>query len=265
MAKPRLFSTSSLGAMSDPELTGLDWRVYLWVSLHDGMSLAKGKGAGCFASNNTLFAEARCDYASGCRALSKLVKRGHLVREKIGRATSYRVTFPTPDMLQTGNLSSPRHVAASPDDAAGYVAEFNLQDVDNEQEPDGHYSPLSGELYSVETEELNSSEEARAYAPMADEDGAALFYRIGKAGAEAPAASGVSIDRQLSPHFAKLDPRAQLVRFEEAFAAIDRDADALDSRERDRWASWLWALTDDYAGETTGHQAQRLLEELGSY
>jgi hypothetical protein len=92
MAK-RLFSTAPITAMQDHELTGLDLRVLLWVSLHDGMSLLRGSGNGCYASNQTLFGEVGCNYSAGCRSLSKLVDRGHLVREAKGRMTIFRVVF----------------------------------------------------------------------------------------------------------------------------------------------------------------------------
>ena len=104
MGKPRIFSTASVAAMNDSELTGQEWRILLWVSLHDGMTLHKGKCTGCIASNLTLFREAQCDYSSGCRSLSRLVERSHLMREKRGRATVYRVTFPEPDALQARNI-----------------------------------------------------------------------------------------------------------------------------------------------------------------
>lgn len=161
MAKPRLFSTAAVKAMSDTELTGQEWRVYLWVSLHDGMSLVKGTGRGCIASNKTLFAKAGCDYSSGCRALSKLVARGHLVRETHGRATVYRVTFPEPDNLQGCNISSAQTYDEPASDDAAIGCKDNFEPRANLPKTEQDYIPLKGRIDSVETEELDSAEAAR--------------------------------------------------------------------------------------------------------
>ena len=158
MAK-RKFSTASVVAMADQRLGGLHWRLYLWVSLHDGMSLEKGKGAGCFASNKTLFAKAGCDnYSSGCRALSQLVEWGHLDKSKHGRATTYRVKFPDPNMLQTGNQSIEMDCGeAIEPDAIGCMEISETPGKLPKTAQD--YSPLSGELDSVETGGLDSAKQ----------------------------------------------------------------------------------------------------------
>ena len=172
MAKrPRLFSTASVVTMRDAELTGQEWRVYLWVSLHDGMSMLKGKGAGCFTSNLKLAEQVQCDYSSLCRSLSKLVERGHLVREKMGKTTTYRATFPEPDNLQDCNISPSKSgaiacKAATDDDGiACKVANEGGSTTCNEilekrrklPKTAEDYSPLSGELYSAEAGRLDSA------------------------------------------------------------------------------------------------------------
>ena len=84
-----------------------------------------------------------------------------------------------------------------------------------------------------------------------------------KDGAEAPAASGVSIIGQLARSFPRLPVAAKLIRFEEAFEAIDRNSGALAARERRLWTAWLDETAEKFAGEAVGHHAQRLLEEVG--
>lgn len=267
MGKARVFSTASVHAMADSELTGQDWRVYLWVSLHDGMSLLKGKGAGCYAANKTIFEAAQCDYASGCRSLSKLVKRGHLVREQLGRSTRYRVTFGGPDRLQACNITgaSIGDQGASAD-AAIYCSDFSETRTD-QPETGRDYIPLRGELDPVETGKLNSLEtahlcDAHDFSPMSEDEVAASFKANGRNRPEGLAAGKASIVGRLSPHFANLEPGAKLVRFEEAFSAINRNPYALDSREREQWSQWLLQLWGDFCGEQIGHHAERLYGEF---
>lgn len=252
MGKPRVFSTAAISAMQDTELTGQKWRIYLWVSLHDGMSLLSGKGSGCYASNKTLFDEAGCDYSSGCRALSKLVKRGHLIREQVGRSTRYRVTFPEPNSLQACNISASAIGGEPASENAPITCKPKWQALEKAGEREGDYSPLSGELHSVETEGLNSIKMAG-------------FSDFGLNGAEAPALRGVSISAWLaqnSKRFTNLDTPAQLCRFEEAFKAVGGDAERIESRDRSAWVEWLFTIADEFAGQPVGHHAQRLYEEL---
>lgn len=269
MGKPRLFSTAALTAMNDPELTGLDWRVYLWVSLHDGMSLLKGKGAGCYASNLTLFAKAQCNYAAGCRSLSKLVSRGLLIRETLGRTTAYRVTFPTPDMLQAGNLSSAGHVAEAQCEPPGHVAVRLRQDADYAGEPPQDYIPLRGELDSVETGKLNSSEEARfdnaQFLPSGELSAKSLGIDLSVRGKEA-AEAGLSSQWALAPYLphnlTSLPPGAQVAKIESAFGKIGRDPERMHSRERSVFGEWLTEVAEAHNDEPFGQQAQRLSEEI---
>jgi hypothetical protein len=253
--------------MSDPELTGLEWRVLLWVSLHDGMSLLKGNGAGCYASNLTLFAKVQCDYASGCRALSKLVKRGHLVREQLGRSTRYRVVFGAPDNLQAGNISPPEKVAGSQDEEPEYVAEQSQQADENSNELPSDYSSLSEELDSEESEELKSFETAE------NEFSAFRFgidksaKKAGKRGGEAGLGSKWSLAASLPRNFGRLPAGAQVARIEEAFDAIGRDPDRLDSRERETFATALFNFYEEQIDEnpSVSQQALRLHEAMAVY
>lgn len=100
----RVFATVPQHVISDTELTGQDWRVLLWVSLHDGRSLVRGNGAGCFVANERLARRVQCEISSLSRSLTKLVKLSYLQREKSGKNTTYRVIF---------SKSSKRFAAAS--------------------------------------------------------------------------------------------------------------------------------------------------------
>lgn len=95
MAKERLFFTGSTRIINDPRPSGLDFRVYACVSLHDGMSLMKGTGRGCYATYATLTAEIGCDAANLSRSLKRLVEWGYLEEERQTdrRRKTYRLTF----------------------------------------------------------------------------------------------------------------------------------------------------------------------------
>ncbi len=253
--------------MQDRELTGLEWRLLLWVSLHDGMSLVKGSGPGCYASNLTLFQEAGCEYSAGCRALSSLVKRGHLVREQVGRSTRYRVVFGEIDNLQTGNTSPLEKVAASQHEQAEYVAEPSEQIPESSSKTSPDYSSLSEGLDSAEAEEIDSGNLRDAQSASRHDE--ALLSKhsnplLGKNPAEAGLGKreSVSIVELLPKRFNELATEAQLASFERAFSDLGRDARIITPKEREEFESWLFATADAFAGEQVGHQAMRLLNQM---
>lgn len=102
VAKERLFFTGSTRIIGDPRPSGLDLRVYACVSLHDGMSLIKGTGRGCYATFATLTARIGCDAANLSRSLKRLVEWGYLTEERQTdrRRKTYRVTFETEESWQ---------------------------------------------------------------------------------------------------------------------------------------------------------------------
>jgi hypothetical protein len=237
--------------MLDRELTGLEWRVLLWVSLHDGMSLVRGKGPGCYASNKTLFAEVGCHYSAGCRALSRLEERGHLVRERLGRSTRYRVVFADPNSLQAGNISAPAMGDEPASDEAEIGCDGKSEPPEIVYETPRDYIPLSGELDSVETGGLNSTKWRDSC--FSEKDGAEA--QLGR----------VSLKARLPKNFDALDSGAQVARIERAFKAIGSDADKIDRDERGEIWELLWAIGDAFAGEPIGFQAQRLCDEIAVF
>lgn len=279
MGKPRVFSTASVGAMRDTELTGLDWRVYLWVSLHDGMSLLKGKGMGCIASNKTLFAEVGCDYSAGCRSLSKLVDAGHLIREKLGRATRYRVAFPEPDNLQAGNISDRTKACRAASEDEAITCREDSETPGNLPKTASDYILLSSRLYSSEEGIKDSTEVAHlsgaqhsGFGFAADEhDGfvaADLVPNLSADRKRDPAEAGRG-SRSLIPYlprnFDDLPSAAQVARLESAFSRIMRDADNMPEQEREVFCSLLWSVYEATQGtdnESTSQQAYRLHEEM---
>jgi DNA-binding MarR family transcriptional regulator len=151
VARERLFFTGSTNIIRDPRPSGLDLRVYGCVSLHDGMSLLKGAGRGCYATFATLTAEIGCDAANLSRSLKRLVEWGYLTEERQDdrRRKTYRVVFETAETW--------RNRQQSPDEIVGNGESGNGSYLPQTEQ---HYSSLK-ELDAFEKEKLNSSEEAR--------------------------------------------------------------------------------------------------------
>ncbi|WP_145955423.1 MarR family transcriptional regulator [Sphingorhabdus sp. SMR4y] len=160
--------------MTDPALTALDHRVLGVISLHDGMSLVNGKGAGCYASYGTLTKLAGCDYTNFGRSVSKLIKAGYISREPQlmdKRRFTLRVFYP--EILDETNNKMVGEINNETDQKSQKVIQIvdetnneivgdeKSESVANLPETNGHYIPLNGELNSVETEELDSDESAR--------------------------------------------------------------------------------------------------------
>jgi len=155
VGKERIFFTGSARIIGDPRPSGLDLRVYACVSLHDGMSLVKGKGRGCYANFATLTAQIGCDAANLSRSLKRLVDWGYLTEERQTdrRRKSYRVTFETAESWQ-----SRQQFAAN--ELLQIVGNGVSRNGRNPPQTDSHYSSLKG-LNSLEREKLDSPEGAR--------------------------------------------------------------------------------------------------------
>jgi DNA-binding MarR family transcriptional regulator len=171
MGKARAFYTVPTRAMRDERLSAVDHRTLGCVSIHDGMSQVKGKGAGCYASNQTLAAKVGCDYTTLSKSLSRLQEWGYIIKERQvddRRMTTYRVNFAGDDSWQDGQSivgktanRSEEVVGLDASDRPEVVGEQFSETRRNQPETGEHYIPLKGELDSVETGELNSLEKAR--------------------------------------------------------------------------------------------------------
>ena len=293
MAKAREFTTLPVRAIADTRLTALDLRCLAVIALHDGMSLIRGTGAGCYARSSTLAELAHTDISNFSKSLSRLIKFDYVVREpqqNDRRRFTHRVIYSGENSWRADQLSQ----AGSDAELVGEftnnhpetVGEFTNQlpeIVGDGESGNGsflrdsgpQYIPLNGEIDFVETSEINSVETARRenFAPRCDDDFIDLTGASGmkKNAAEAGCASGVSIDALLKrqvPSFPSLAQRnvdAALSHFEKAFAAINRNADDLDPRERKRWSDWLLALTDECIETSAGNRAYRLYEEFAGW
>jgi hypothetical protein len=258
----RKFTTLPTRAIGDTDLTSLDLRVLACVSLHDGMSLLNGKGAGCYVSNVNLAALVGCDYTSLSKALSRLCDEErsggpYIVKERQAddkRMTTYRVRFPSADGWRDGQLSAHPAKGAKSADIVGEVAKqsgeivgrADLGSGGNLRQTASHYIPLKGELDSVETKELDSAEAARL---TSRHDFSALFSPD----------NGGSKAQGLGEEEGVPADGAQMAMFERAFRAggyKDKPQLLL------QWIQFLERVTeDDPGGSPNGGRARRLLDD----
>lgn len=231
MSKERLFFTGSVRIIGDPRPSGLDLRVYACVSLHDGMSLHKGTGRGCYASFATLTAEIGCDAANLSRSLKRLVDWGYLTeeRQEDRRRKAYRVTFPSRDSWS----DCQQDVGENANKAAEIVGNGDSSNIGNHSENPPYYSSLK-ELDPPEGEKLNSDESARLPSRGLQEGS-----RI------EPAGKLAIVERVLG------DPDAGLVAIQECERTVDAILDECGSNydPEDCTGSWAVRLSDRIAAK----------------
>ena len=228
MAKKRDFYTGSTNIIGDPRPSGLDMRVYACVSMHDGMSLRKGTGGGCYATFATLTAEIGCDASNLSKSLRRLVEWGYLVeeRQEDRRRRTYRVVFDHAESWRNGQQS---FVGETANEAAEIVGNGESGNGGNPPQTEQHYSSLK-ELNTPEGEKLDSSEEAHL------------------------AARGLS-----KIEFAD-NPGAQLARFERHWKARP---ESFDQETLDQWCEFFeWVMEAYKCGAPEYGQAERISDEL---
>lgn len=158
MAK-RHFYTGSVRVISDARLSGLDHRTYACLSMHDGMSLKKGSGRGCYATFATLTAAIGCDASNLSKSIKRLVEWGYITEERQidRRRKTYRVVFDFPEGWRNDQQSIDGETA---NNLAEIVGLGECENGGNPPWDDPHYSSLKG-LDTLERDKLDSSEEAR--------------------------------------------------------------------------------------------------------
>lgn len=302
MGRDRIFTTLPSGAIADTSLTALDLRALAVIALHDGMSSVSGKGAGCYAKNATLAAEVRTDVTNFSKSLSRLVRAGYVAREPQlmdKRRFTLRVQYRPIESWRNDQQSCPdageivgepanntsEIVGKATNETAEIVGDGESENGGFSSETDRHYISLNEELDSVETEELNSLKGRIQNSEEIDfPDGTQRPLSAASFGlsldlkdrvAEAPSEKKISQSEAwqkaqslrgiLTDRFKQQSWAAQLVQFERAFAKIGRDPELLSDEERQEWADWLHSITDEVAGTSEGHQAERLHEEIARW
>lgn len=129
-------------------------RVYACVSLHDGMSLVKKTGRGCYATFATLTAAVGCDAANLSRSLKRLVEWGYLTEERQAdrRRKTYRVTFESAETWRNRQQSAANEMI----EIVGNALSGNGGNLPQTEQ---HYSSLKG--LDLPEGKLNSLERAR--------------------------------------------------------------------------------------------------------
>lgn len=286
MAKEKvLFAPIPIRALGDRQLTEIHLRALGVVAYHDRMSLATGKGQGCWASTATMAKEmGGYNLTNVSTAISQLAKWGYLKVDKRPddkRLRIYRVDFADADNLPQGQTIDDDDYLPDGQTIDQNPTQDNLPEGNQsgkvicprDHSNDGNSSlfpsqeiSLSEVINSAEAVKINSAEAAHFASRNAHRDDfndrkiVSLPRR--KSGAEAPAIKRVSIFDHLPSSFPRLSMEAKVIRFEEAFAAIGRNAAALSSREHKQWSDWLYALSDECYGEPLGYQALRLMDEM---
>jgi hypothetical protein len=128
---------------SDQRPSALDLRVLACVSMHDGMSLVKGTGRGCYATFATLTAELGCDPGNLSRSLKRLVDWDYLFEERQvdRRRKTYRVNFDPPESCSNGQQSN---VGETDNDPGEIVVLAESGNGGNLPQDEQHYSSLKG-------------------------------------------------------------------------------------------------------------------------
>lgn len=239
MAATHLFAPVPLRAMA-VELSGLQMRVLTCVAAHDRMSLAKGKGQGCRASNDRMREMIGCSYGKLCASLNELVAAGLLQREKIGRHTIYRVIYNDDDVCLFGHTKGPAkgdRTVQSPEATCDHDYSETRRNPDENTPQD---IPLNGGRDFVETRERNSDNR--------------------RVVADAMRPAGILC--QLPANINDLPMGARVSKVEAAFDALGRDPSAMPDEELTKIKGWLDWVFDNHADEAFGQQAIRLLGEM---
>lgn len=204
MGGKRDFFTGSTAIIGDPRPSGLDMRVYACISEHDGMSLKKGTGRGCYATYATLTGRLGCDASNLSKSIKRLVEWGYITeeRQKDRRLKTFRIVFDFPEgwpggqriVSEDANDQSPEIDGGSANGISEIVGNDNSDNPRNPLLTSQHYSSLK-ELDPSEEEKLDPSEEARLAARRSAKIGVAENAGAQMAMLERRLKAGQPVDR----------------------------------------------------------------------
>lgn len=273
----RKFTTLPSRACCDTGLSALDLRCLAVISLYDGMSSARGRGAGCYARHDTLARTVGTDATNFSKALARLIERGYVVREQQAqdrRRSTLRVQFDPADSCPDDQPYSEATAqtwrkdqvtaAGSEDDIGGGVIDAT--------------DPASGEQIvdagANDTEEMVgpgdsgngsfSGATARDYISLnekLDPDKSACGKDLVSRHV-APSRPSTSLRAHLPPNFDALPSGARVSKLEKAFNRVGRDPSAISATDRLEFVRDLYAIAEAKMGTPAGEQAQRLFEEM---
>lgn len=197
-------------ALIDDRLSGLELRALALYAFHDRLSLTRGSGQGCFASNRTLSIRLRCDYTSLSKVRTSLEKKGYIRLEARAGAKRLEVVRVIPDHL--ADRPNPRIARTGMDDCEpwpfdqGYIGPRTIEawnsepleigELTNDAAPKvGEFTnsaePIVGREISETRRNLPKTE--AQYIPLKGED---TSLKGGENIQDEPARFGQSADRQ---------------------------------------------------------------------
>lgn len=163
-------------ALADKNLTALEHRVLGAISIHDGMSKRKGKGAGCYASYRTLTDLVGCDYTNFSKAVSRLIRLGYVCREPqimdkrkytlfviFDEESDWSPHQPSSDLI-VGDFTNvlKQNCQRAYNNSSKVVGDGKLETNGKLQKTGEHYIPLNGEIdskQSTQTQQLHQCDE----------------------------------------------------------------------------------------------------------
>lgn len=135
--------------------------------MHDGMSLPKRTGMGCYAKLATIAREVGSDISNVSKSLKRLVEWEYLTEERQsdGRRKAYRVRFDSAEDWRNRQESQQEKVGEAANDSscgplsndAEFVGDGNVLALVKQEKIDAHYISLKG-LEPSEEGELDSPE-----------------------------------------------------------------------------------------------------------
>lgn len=278
----------------DNRVTGTAARLLGLYCWHDRLSLTRGAGNGCTASNKKLCARLGCDYTTLLKLRKGLEDWGYIEATRGGGQYRREVVRVIPDHLaepgkwpfdpayigskalvtwgmdpqKAGQLASFANPEAgeAASNAPEKAGEGRSENGGNLPKTDDQHMLPSKETYSSEEGEHIPLEEAHSSGLPVSAGSLGLNLGAGRKGRTEPAEAGLgskwSLVAHLPRNFTRLPAGAQVSRLEGAFNNIGRDPDRLDSRERETFCGLLAEIAEAFPNEAHGQQAQRLSEEM---
>jgi hypothetical protein len=214
----------------------MDLRVLGAISLHDGLSLLKGQGQGCFAGDRKLAKTANTDRTNVRRSRARLFECGYLIREDAPNRRGFVVRVIPDGLALIGGEATSHQQGASWPPAGGEltpsIGGVVTPGIENEEIQEGNHL-------------INSPEGAR----RASRD------------ARPSRSEQSSIVVRLPRRFASLKVEDQLAHFERAIGELS-DPTALPPDERKVCEQYLYKIVGGQDTDSVCQRAWRLLERM---
>lgn len=274
--KVRTFTTLPVAAIGDDRLHAVDLRVLAAIALHDGMSLVRGTGGGCYAKHKTLAEEVGIDYARFSKSLRRLREFGYVQVEEQSndrRRKTMRVPYPKDGSRPIGPeivVTSDNHLVDMVDNETGEIVV--KRESENPANP-GIPKPL---IYSVkqgidseESGELDSIEMAHRTDAGCDQDVSRMVNAIvgglaTKAKKKELPSSEIRLRDLVPASYEGMTLDAKLACLERGLKSIGYDDSRLDADTHEYVQRFLIETYEDFHGGegTAGYRAERILSRL---